>query len=132
MEAEQLLPAIRRRRVTLRALRGLPIPLMAVAWLAPGLAQAPQAPLTPDAAALTGGQAGAAILQLEGKTLRTYEVPEANQGVAAGLTHFFAVDNSTLAKYEIRSGHLIDRWVGVRNGPIPSFPISMTRSMPTG
>ena len=38
----------------------------------------------------------------EGKTLRVYEAPEANQGVAAGLTHFFVIDNSTLAKYEIR------------------------------
>ncbi len=61
---------------------------------------------------------GSAVLQLTGKTLRVYEVPEANQGVAAGLAHFFAIDNSTLAKYEIKSGHLADRWVGAQNGPI--------------
>jgi hypothetical protein len=58
------------------------------------------------------------IAQLTGKTLRVYEAPEANQGVAAGLAHFFVVDNSTLAKYEIHTGQLIDRWVGAPKGPI--------------
>jgi hypothetical protein len=59
-----------------------------------------------------------AVLQLTGKTLKVYEAPEANQGVAAGLAHFFAIDNSTLAKYEIQTGRLAGRWVGTRNGPI--------------
>jgi hypothetical protein len=45
-------------------------------------------------------------------------VPEANQGVAAGSAHFFAIDNSTLAKYEIRSGRLVDRWSGADEGLI--------------
>ena len=79
------------------------------------LAQAPQqapAPAAPVEAT------GSAVLQLTGKTLRVYEVPEANQGVAAGLAHFFAVDNSALAKYEIKSGRLADRWAGAPNGPI--------------
>ena len=85
------------------------------ACLVRALAQAPQqapAPAAPVEAT------GSAVLQLTGKTLRVYEVPEANQGVAAGLAHFFAVDNSTLAKYEIRSGRLADRWAGTPNGPI--------------
>ena len=45
METRQLLPAVRRRRMTLhRRSSRLPALLIAVAWLTPGLTQAPQAP----------------------------------------------------------------------------------------
>jgi hypothetical protein len=93
----------------------LPTLLIAMAWLAPGLAQAPPTAGAPVASEQTRA---AAVLQLKAKTLRTYEVPEANQGVAAGIAHFFAIDNATLAKYEITSGRLVDRWSGARDGPI--------------
>jgi hypothetical protein len=59
-----------------------------------------------------------AVQQLTGKTLRIYDAAEATQGVAAGIAHFFAVANSTIGKYEIRSGQLIERWAGAPNGPI--------------
>ena len=95
----------------------LPAFLIAMTWLAPGFAQVPEAPQTAGAPAASE-QTPPDVLQLQGRTLRTYEVPEANQGVAAGLTHFFAVDNATLAKYEIKSGRLVDRWSGAPNGPI--------------
>jgi hypothetical protein len=117
VEAEQLFPAVRRRRMTLRTLPCLPILLIAASWLTPALAQAPQGPPAPDPAA-AGAETRTAVPHLEGKTLRTYQVPEASQGVAAGLTYFFAVDNSALAKYDIQSGRLIDRWAGARDGPI--------------
>jgi hypothetical protein len=71
------------------------------------LAQAPVAPAPPPE-----------IPQLTGTTLRVYEAAEATQGVAAGNAHFYAVDNSTLGKYEIRSGQLVDRWLGAPKGPI--------------
>ena len=61
---------------------------------------------------------GPDVLQLRGKTLKVYQAAEANQGVAAGSGHFFAVDNAVLAKYEIRTGKLVDRWAGPANGPI--------------
>jgi hypothetical protein len=57
-------------------------------------------------------------LRLTGRTLRVYQVPEADQGVAADAVHFYAVDNTVLAKYEIASGKNVDRWVAPANGLI--------------
>ena len=81
--------------------------LIAIACAIRVLGQAPPPPATPPA-----------ITQLTGKTIRVYEAAEAIQGVAAGIAHFFVIDNATLAKYEIRSGQLVDRWIGAPNGPI--------------
>jgi len=58
------------------------------------------------------------VQRLTGRTLRVYDVPEAHQGVAADARFFYAVDNTVLAKYEIASGQLVDRWAGPRNGLI--------------
>lgn len=74
-------------------------------------AQAPVPLVVPDYKA-------PAIQQLSAKTLRVYEAPEADQGVAADAHHFYAVDNTVVAKYEIASGKLVTRWVGPRNGLI--------------
>jgi hypothetical protein len=90
--------------------------LLGATCLAHGVAQTPEPPQTAGTAARE--QTRATVLQLNGKTLRTYEAAEANQGVAAGSRHFYAIDNSTIAKYEIRSGRLIDRWSVPRDGPI--------------
>ena len=59
-----------------------------------------------------------APIELTGTTLRRYEAADASQGVAAGLQHFFAVDNAVLAKHDVRSGRLLDRWAGPPDGPI--------------
>jgi hypothetical protein len=50
------------------------------------------------------------VPSLTARTLRVYDVPEAGQGVAADLSHFYAVDNSKLAKYEIASGRFVTTW----------------------
>jgi hypothetical protein len=91
--------------------------LMSLAWLPAVLAQAPAAQTG------RGGEPHAAsdgrdAAQLRGETLKVYQAAEANQGVAAGNGYFFAVDNAVLAKYEIRTGKLVDRWAGAVNGPI--------------
>jgi hypothetical protein len=41
------------------------------------------------------------VRRLTAKTLRTFTAPEARQGVAADSRHFYAVDNTVVAKYEI-------------------------------
>lgn len=41
----------------------------------------------------------APIVQLVARTLRTFDAPEANQGVAADRDHFYPVDNTVIAKY---------------------------------
>jgi hypothetical protein len=51
-----------------------------------------------------------AVPRLSARTLRVYEAPEANQGVAADAQHFYPVDNSVLAKYDVASGQRLDRW----------------------
>lgn len=58
------------------------------------------------------------VQRLAARTLRAYDVPEADQGVAADARFFYAVDNTVLAKYVIASGQLVDRWIGPRNGLI--------------
>jgi hypothetical protein len=90
--------------------------ITALACLATAAAQAPAPQLPPPATSATEPHPG--VLQLTGKTLRVYPAPEANQGVAAGPHFFYVVDNFALARYEIGSGRLIDRWTGERNGPI--------------
>jgi hypothetical protein len=56
--------------------------------------------------------ADSGIPRLTARTVRTYEVPEAIQGVAADARHFYAVDNRVLAKYAIDAGQRVDRWEG--------------------
>jgi hypothetical protein len=55
--------------------------------------------------------AGADVLQLRAQTLRSLAAPEADQGVAVDEQHFYAVDNTVIAKYERDSGDLVKRWV---------------------
>jgi hypothetical protein len=57
-----------------------------------------------------------AVQRLAAKTLRVYEAPEADQGVAVDVRHFYPVDNTVIAKYDIATGMLIDRWVGPEGG----------------
>lgn len=58
------------------------------------------------------------VQALQAETLRSYEAPEADQGVAADARHFYAIDNSVIARYEIASGKLQGRWVGPAHGLI--------------
>lgn len=59
-----------------------------------------------------------APLQLNGTTLRRFVAPDADQGVAVDQRHFYAIDNSVIAKYEIATGRLAGRWVGPNHGLI--------------
>jgi hypothetical protein len=94
------------------------VAIAAFAALGTDRLQPPQAPQAGTATQAQPAPAEAVVQQLNGRTLRVFQAPEASQGVAADLRYFYAVDNSVLAKYATRSGRLIDRWVGPRNGPI--------------
>jgi hypothetical protein len=79
----------------------------------------PAVPATPPPdAASTAQYTAPEIRRLTARTLRVFEAPEADQGVAADAGHFYAVDNTVLAKYEIASGRRIARWAGPQNGLI--------------
>ena len=56
------------------------------------------------------------VRQLRARTLRAYDAPEANQGVAADGQFFYPIDNTTIAKYEIATGRRVTEWSGPRTG----------------
>ncbi len=47
-----------------------------------------------------------------------FAIPEANQGIGVDEKHFYAIDNRAIAKYEKKTGKLVKRWVGEKDGPI--------------
>ena len=50
--------------------------------------------------------------------LREFAVREANQGVGVDERYFYAVDNQAIGKYDKKSGTLVKRWQGEKDGPI--------------
>lgn len=69
-------------------------------------------------APIAGEYAAPAPLRLQARTMRTWAAPEADQGVAADAAHFYAVDNSVIAKYVTDGGRLVARWSGPDHGLI--------------
>jgi hypothetical protein len=41
------------------------------------------------------------------ETVKSWDAPEANQGVGVDDKHFYAIDNTTIAKYEKETGKRI-------------------------
>lgn len=56
--------------------------------------------------------------RLQGRTVRSYEAPEADQGVATDGVFLYAIENTVIAKYRLDTGDLVDRWIGPRGGPV--------------
>jgi hypothetical protein len=75
-------------------------------------------PATQEHPGAPGVYAPPDVLRLTARTLRAYEAPEAVQGVAADRHHFYAINNTILAKYRIDSGQRVDRWAGPTGGLI--------------
>ncbi len=71
------------------------------------------------AAAAPEGEASpvtCAPLQLTAKTTHTWPAADADQGAAATSDHFYAVDNSVIAKHDRKTGALKGRWSGEAEG----------------
>ena len=47
-----------------------------------------------------------------------FSIPEANQGIGVDEKHFYAIDNRAIAKYDKKTGKLVKKWVGEKDGPI--------------
>jgi hypothetical protein len=47
-----------------------------------------------------------------------FSIPEANQGIGVDDRHFYAIDNRAIAKYDKKTGKLVKKWVGEKDGPI--------------
>ena len=60
------------------------------------------------------GSAAAASLQQIGE----FPIAEANQGIGVDARHFYAIDNFAIAKYDKKTGKLVKKWQGEKNGPI--------------
>ena len=56
------------------------------------------------------------VQRLMAETLRVYEAPEADQGVAVDDEFFYPVDNSTIGKYRRDTGELVDRFMTAPRG----------------
>ena len=52
------------------------------------------------------------------KQIGEFVVSEANQAVGVDDKYFYAVDNQTIAKYDKKTGVLVKKWRGEKNGPI--------------
>jgi hypothetical protein len=72
----------------------------------------PVEPASAQVAKVAGGPELSQVPRFRAHTLRTYQAPEATQGVAVDAEHFYAIDNSVLAKYDIRKGQRVDGWDG--------------------
>jgi hypothetical protein len=54
-----------------------------------------------------------------------FVIPEANQGVGVDDRYFYAVDNQKIAKYDKKTGRLVKKWQGEKNGPIVHLDSAM-------
>jgi hypothetical protein len=50
--------------------------------------------------------------------LGEYPIKEANQGIGVDADHFYAVDNTTIGKYDKKTGKLAKKWEEKKDGPI--------------
>lgn len=85
------------------------------------MAACAQVPSTPQAAipSLDAAQyAPPPVQQLTARTLRVFETPEADQGVAADRRFIYPVDNFVIGKYRRDTGEIVARWVGEKSGLI--------------
>jgi len=58
------------------------------------------------------------VRELQAQPIAAFDAPEAGQGAAADETHFYAVVNFVIGKYDRKTGDLVARWAGPYGGPI--------------
>lgn len=72
-----------------------------------------------------------AAVSLEAQSALTpiaeFEVPEAGQGVGVDGRHFYAVSDTTLAKYDKQTGRLVARWSQPAGGPLIHLDSAMVK-----
>ncbi|WP_039996336.1 hypothetical protein [Sphingomonas sanxanigenens] len=85
---------------------------VALAALAAAAAQPAPSPAAAPPASPRSEPAAPPVAQLQAKEVRRYTAPEARQGVAVDDTHFYAITNSHIGKYDKQSGRKLGEWVG--------------------
>ncbi len=56
-----------------------------------------------------------------------FPAPEAGQGVAVDARHFYAIDNTTIAKYDKATGTLVQRWTQEKGGALTHLDGAIVR-----
>jgi hypothetical protein len=93
--------------------------VLAGSFLAGSVAHAaPVAPAVADTVGARGGAEAAQPVRLSGRTLRTWDAPEADQAAIADSEHFYAIDNAVIAKYRLDTGARVAVWNGEAEGAI--------------
>ena len=70
------------------------------------------------AAALLAFASLAAFAKPALEPLASFDIKEANQAVGVDAEHFYAIDNQSIGKYDKKTGKLVKRWQGPKEGPI--------------
>jgi hypothetical protein len=70
------------------------------------------------AAALLALASLAAFAKPALEPLASFDIKEANQAVGVDAEHFYAIDNQSIGKYDKKTGKLVKRWQGPKEGPI--------------
>lgn len=52
------------------------------------------------------------------ETIKSFDIPEANQGIGVDDRYFYAIDNRTIAKYDKETGERVAIWEGPKGGEI--------------
>lgn len=95
-----------------RAGRLLATVLAAAVLQADGSASAPGA-----AAARSASRPSLQVQRQAWPVVRRYPAPEARQAVAVDATHFYAITNRRIGKYEKATGRRVGEWADVEGGP---------------
>ncbi|ORE97418.1 cycloisomerase [Aurantimonas sp. 22II-16-19i] len=59
--------------------------------------------------------------EMQSETVATYTIPEANQAVGVDATHFYAIDNRTIAKYDKATQTLVKTFERPKGGAVKHF-----------
>ncbi len=73
---------------------------------------------TVSSAAFAQAQDGKNLPEGQSELITSFSIKEARQAVAVDDKAFYAIDNTTIAKYEKTTGKFLDKWEGHKEGPI--------------
>lgn len=69
-------------------------------------------------AALAPAAVALAQETIPSETIRTFDIPEADQGIGVDADYFYVVDNTLITKYDKETGEQVGAWEEVDGGPI--------------
>ena len=74
--------------------------------------------IIPSSQVFAQAQTGQGLPTGSSELVSSFTIDEARQAVAVDDKAFYAIDNVTIAKYDKKTGKLIKKWEGDKNGPL--------------